>query len=53
MPLLADRTALAPGQRVAYHSSDWDDSLVLVAAGELALVRTSGRRERFAPGAPW
>jgi quercetin dioxygenase-like cupin family protein len=41
---------LAPGDRRPFHEHEWDDSLVLVHAGELELECHRGGRRRFAAG---
>ena len=42
---------IAPGDTLPYRPRDWEDTLVVVAAGKLLLIASSGRRERFARGA--
>jgi quercetin dioxygenase-like cupin family protein len=51
MPFRVGRVAIAPGELLSYNSAEWEESLVLVTAGELVLIAATGRRERFEPGA--
>jgi hypothetical protein len=51
MPFRVGRVAIAPGRLRPYDSAEWEDSLALVTAGELVVIASSGRLERFAPGA--
>jgi hypothetical protein len=42
--------ALEPGARRPFDPTEWDDALVVVEVGELALEGASGRRCRFETG---
>lgn len=50
LPFQRRVVTLAPGSRRAYDASEWRDTLVIVARGEIELETLSGRITRFRTG---